>query len=205
MKPVLLAVTLFLVPVPALAGDVTLGEVQASSSYVFERQAARVSKNPVANVSINWQQSTDVSGYAWVQLGDRYGRELDLGETFSHDFGHVNVHGEAAVYLYMDGFKPVYTAGLGASVPAGPVFLDVDIQRYTGGFDSTLKSIAVRIPSTSGVEISFGKAWNKPEHLNPWFGRVSLPVGRGKHAPTVGLRGFMGAGHGAVVDVTAHF
>lgn len=203
---------LALVPVSAHAADSTLSfTVGASSRYVFETQASVLSKNPVVNVEVDWQQSKNFSGYVWVQGGDRDGREIDIGENVNFDLGRgVRAHASAAVYLYPDGFDPIYTASIGISIPVHGFTLDLDAQRYEGGFKSTKLAVSVSHPVKIGpvdVTVTVGKAHNTGDidGVNPWFGRISLPLGKDDHALVLGLRGFVGAGHGSVVDLTYSF
>lgn len=211
MKGVLLASSLIISAVPALACAQESTEtsrieqsVQVASSYMFEKQAAIVSTNPVANYSLTVNLNDHVSGYVWAQVGDVNGREMDVGLDGDQDLGPITVRGSVAAYLYPDGFATIYTASVGVTAPLGPLEVAADIQRYAGGFDSTLVSVDVS-GSVGPVRLTLGHAWNSPEDLNPWYARASVPLGQSARAPTFGVRTFFGAGSGIAVDLTARW
>jgi hypothetical protein len=206
--PILLI--LFAAPLSARAKDaaIKIDSISVASKYMFERQAYIQSERPVANVHATWTQSSDFSAYGFAQVGDRGGREVDVGELYSHDLGKVNVHGELSIYMYPSGGKPVYTEAAGVSVLVGPVFIDGDVQHYSGLFTSTLTSVAVRVPlklAGFSPEVTLGKGFNRPEHLDPWYARISVPLSHSEHAPTLGFRGFWGAGTGVLGELVVHF
>jgi hypothetical protein len=183
--------------------------VSTSSRYVFETQAAVVSRNPVINVNVDWNQSKNLSGFVWGQVGDKNGREIDVGEAAHFDLGHgVEAHGMVAGYFYPDGYQAIYTASAGISVPVEHFTVSVDVQRYIGGLKTTKFTAAVSRTVKIGpvdVDLTVGKAWNTQDFrgVNPWYGHVSVPLG--KHGPVLGFRGFVGAGSGGVVDLTYRF
>jgi hypothetical protein len=153
--------------------------VSGSSRYVFETQAAVVSRNPVINVNVDWNQSKNLSGFVWGQVGDKNGREIDVGEAAHFDLGHgVEAHGMVAGYFYPDGYQAIYTASAGISVPVEHFTVSVDVQRYIGGLKTTKFTAAVS---------------------------RTVKIGPVEHGPVLGFRGFVGAGSGGVVDLTYRF
>ncbi len=215
MKKVLLFSSLapLLVPLAARAEGETdrpatvVVEGSVATNYIFPKQAIVVSRNPVVNATVTWNQSTDFSGYVWGQIGDYDAVEVDVGESFSHTLANgVNVHSEAAIYLYPNGSSiPVGTVAVGVSVPLGHGFIaSADAQVYRGGFDSEFYSVDVS-HAVGVATVTIGHAWNPRQRLEPTYAMVSVPLGHSERPVTIGFSGFIGAGHGFGVSASRRF
>lgn len=207
MRVVPLVVLAALFSSTAYAADFS---VTASSGYLFEKQAYSASSAPVLNVSADFALSESLSTNVWAQAGDEHSQELDLTATYTKQYGPVTTHVMGGGYFYpTTGFKPIYTVEAGASVPVGPVMLDASVERYEGDLKSTVYTVTAthefKISERLHPSVTFGKSYNDPEDLAPWFVRVSHPLG----PVTVGFRAFWGAGHdvtdAAVVEITKNF
>ena len=180
----------------------------ASSDYVIEQQASIYSGKPVVNVEVDWKQTSNLTGSIWTQVGNRDGREIDITEAYSKAISKSFVlRALVAIYVYPDGGKPTLIAAVGASVVVEKFTIDFDVQGYALGQKTTNFRLAVTHAVKVGpaeFTVTLGKAWNTGElkGLNPYYGRISVPVGGGF---TLGARGFVGAGRGGAVDLSKKF
>ena len=213
-KAVLLASCIIMLSVPGIAAaQVAVAEpeedrvsftVGAATDYMLETQAFEV-KGPVVNGGVTYQFNENFSANLWGQYGeDDLAKEIDATVTGETAIAGIDVSVTAGAYLYpWGGSDTIYTAGVAASIPLGPVSLDLSADRYEGGFENT--TLAAAISGSAGpVDVTFGKAFNTGD-INPWFAGASIPVGPDDLGIRLGVRAFWGADEGAVLELTRSF
>ena len=215
LKAVLLA-SCFIIGLPAAAAaqtampgsespvSVTIG---AASSYVIEDLGFQVD-GPVANIGIDYDFGNGWTGNVWGQFGEKdLSKEIDGSLTWLKEFSNgASASVTPAIFLYPSGGSDtIYALSGEVSVPTGPVAIDFVVDRYMGGYENTVVSIAAT--STVGqVELSFGKTVLDGAGAKPWFARVSIPIGPERLGLRAGVRGFAGKhGDGAVFELTRSF
>ncbi len=198
---------------PASAKDSAIaGSVTFETGYVFEAQAFVLSKKPVMNAELDWKQSKNFSAYVWAQKGENGtgATEIDVVQTFNFNLGAGEAHGKLGVYMQpLDGVNAIYTAHIGASFPITAGFVvGGDVQAYAGALKTTNFKVGVSHQIMLGklpASVTVGHAWNTAQlaGINPWYGIVSLPLG--KTGIELGAHGFMGHGNGGAMSITYHF
>lgn len=193
----------------AHAQDQTTVSIGAATGYVFEDQAFLL-EGPVLHASVDQELGNGFSVNVWGQVGeDELAREIDLTATWSREFEGVALSATVGGYFYPSGgSQPIYVASAAASIPLHEhVALELTVDRYEGALESTVYAAA--LAGTFGpVEVSLGKSVNRPEDIEPWFFRGSIPLGRGDSPVRLGVRGFWDGydgESGAVLELTTSF
>ena len=179
--------------------------VGAATSYVFEKQAYQVD-GAVLNGYVSADLGNGFSADAWAQYGEAdESQEVDLTLSWTREFEGVTFTATGGGYFYpTSDLETIYVVSASAEIPMGPVALELAVDRYSGGLDSTVYSAAVS--ATMGpADVAVGRAYNDPEDIAPWFARVSVPVGPEESGIRIGARGFWGADEGVVLEVTKDF
>lgn len=212
LKAVLLASCIILAPSIAVAQaavaepeDQVSFSIGAATGYVIESQAFEV-EGSVVNAGVDYQVTEHFSVNAWGQYGeDDLAKEIDLAGTLADTINGVDVSMTAGAYFYpAGGSDTIYLIGVAASIPLGPVALDLTAERYMGGFKNTTLAIAISGSVNDTIDVTFGKAFNTGD-INPWFVGASVPVGRENLGIHVGVRAVWGADEGAVLEITRSF
>lgn len=177
-------------------------EAGAATSTVFEDLAYEI-PGPIVFGSVSADLGRGFTVDAYAQAGDEdESREIDLTLGWERDAGPVLLYAEAGVQLYPSGGSDTtYVVSAGAEIPLGPVSLDLAVDRYAGGFESTVYSAALS-GSVGPADVSVGRAYNDTdEDYAPWFARVSVPVGSEELGVRFGVRAFAGADSGVVAEL----
>lgn len=177
-----------------------------ATDYLFEKQAYEV-PGPVASGWVSADLGHGFSANVWGQIGEEEEtQEVDLTLSWTRTLGDVTFTATGGGYFYpTSNFETIYVMSAAAEIPMGPVSLELTLDHYQGGLDSTVYAAAVS--GTVGmVDVSVGRAYNDTdEDYAPWFARVSMPIGPEESGLRVGVRGFAGEGEGIVLELSKDF
>lgn len=176
-----------------------------ASDYMYEDQAYEV-PGAVVNGYVSVDLGNGFSADGWAQYGEAdESQEVDLTLSWTREVGDVTFTATGGGYFYpTSDLETIYVMSASAEIPMGPVALELGVDRYSGGFDSTVYSAAVS--GTVGmVDVFVGRAYNDPEDITPWFARVSVPIGPEESGFRIGARGFWGADEGVALELTKDF
>lgn len=210
LKAVLLASCIILAPGIAAAQvadptDRVTYSFGVDSSYVLEEQAFSV-EGPVVNADITYQVNENLSFTAWGQYGEHdEATEIDLTATLFETFGPIDVSVTGGGYFYPVGdLDPIYVARIDATVPMGPVSLELSAERYSGGFENTMLAVALSGSVNDTIDLTVGRAFNTGD-IHPWFVGATVPVGPEELGISVDARAYFGAGEGWSVGLRKSF